>query len=138
MFLYYFKPILPGFTLSLEAEEQRKCLSCSNKEDTSANDHHDLLLDILLLVVHRDVHADCADYGNYASNCITQFDYVRDVLRNLLRYSGKCISSGSVVTRCVLGEGCCGAAKEHESSHLHAVGLEEVLCEHFDFLHFVS
>ena len=36
-------------------------------------------------IVNCDVHADCADYGNYASNCITQLDYVRDVLRKLLR-----------------------------------------------------
>jgi len=35
--------------LRLEVEEQRKCLSCSHKEDTSANDHHDLLLGNLLI-----------------------------------------------------------------------------------------
>ena len=39
----------------LDAEEQRQSLGCGDKEDTCANDHHDLLLDILLLVVHGDV-----------------------------------------------------------------------------------
>ena len=32
----------------LETEEQRECLGCCYKEDTCANDHHDLLLENLL------------------------------------------------------------------------------------------
>lgn len=41
----------------LDTEEQRQSLGCCDKEDTCANDHHYLLLDILLLVVHGDVIA---------------------------------------------------------------------------------
>ena len=33
----------------LETEEQRQSLSCSNEEDTCAYNHHDLLLEILLI-----------------------------------------------------------------------------------------
>ena len=33
----------------LETEEQRQSLSCCNEEDTCAYDHHDLLLEILLI-----------------------------------------------------------------------------------------
>ena len=32
----------------LDTEEQRQCLDCCDKEDTCANDHHDLLLENLL------------------------------------------------------------------------------------------
>ena len=32
-----------------DAEEQWQCLGCCNEEDTCANDHHDLLLEILLI-----------------------------------------------------------------------------------------
>lgn len=34
----------------LETEEQRQSLSCSNEEDTCAYNHHNLLLEILLIV----------------------------------------------------------------------------------------
>lgn len=34
-----------------KSEEQRKCLGCRDKENTGTDHHHDLLLDILLLVV---------------------------------------------------------------------------------------
>ena len=34
----------------LDTEEQRQSLGCCDKEDTCANDHHDLLLEILLIV----------------------------------------------------------------------------------------
>lgn len=33
-----------------ETEEQRKCLGCRNEEDTGSDHHHDLLLEILLIV----------------------------------------------------------------------------------------
>lgn len=33
---------------ALKAEEHGQCLGCCDEEDTSANDHHDLLLEILL------------------------------------------------------------------------------------------
>lgn len=42
--------------LTSNAEEQRQCLGCCNEENTCADDHHDLLLDILFLVVHGDVN----------------------------------------------------------------------------------
>lgn len=34
----------------LETEEQRQSLSCCNEEDTCAYNHHNLLLEILLIV----------------------------------------------------------------------------------------
>ena len=34
----------------LDTEEQRQSLGCCDKEDTCANDHHYLLLEILLIV----------------------------------------------------------------------------------------
>ena len=37
--------------LRTDTEEQRKSLGSSDEEDTGTDDHHDLLLDILLLVV---------------------------------------------------------------------------------------
>jgi hypothetical protein len=33
-----------------ESEKQRKCLGCRDKEDTGSDHHHDLLLEILLIV----------------------------------------------------------------------------------------
>ena len=35
--------------LTSDAEEQRQSLGCCNEENTCANDHHDLLLEILLI-----------------------------------------------------------------------------------------
>lgn len=42
--------------LTSDAEEQRQSLGCCNEENTCADDHHDLLLDVLFLVVHGDVN----------------------------------------------------------------------------------
>lgn len=50
------------------AEEEGQGLGCRNQEDTCAHDHHDLLLDILLLVVHSDVDADGSDHGHDSGN----------------------------------------------------------------------
>ena len=69
----------------LDTEEQWQSLGCCDKEDTCANDHHDLLLDILLLVVHGDVNRDRTDHSNNASDGITELHDERHVLRNLLR-----------------------------------------------------
>ena len=43
--------------LTTESKEQRKGLSCCNEEDTGSDNHHDLLLDILFLIVHSDIMA---------------------------------------------------------------------------------
>lgn len=51
-------------------EEEGQRLGCRNQEDTCAHDHHDLLLDILLLVVHRDVYTDGSDHGHDSGDCI--------------------------------------------------------------------
>ena len=56
--------------LTTDAEEQRQSLGCGNQEDTGTDEHHDALLDILLLVVHLDVHGDRTDNGNYTGNGI--------------------------------------------------------------------
>lgn len=50
------------------AEEEGQGLGCRNQEDTCAHDHHNLLLDILLFIVHRDVDADGSDHGHYFGN----------------------------------------------------------------------
>jgi len=67
--------------LTTDAEEQRQSLGCGDQEDTGTDEHHDALLDILLLVVHLNVHGDRTDNGNYTGNGITQLDGNRHVPR---------------------------------------------------------
>lgn len=60
----------------------------NNEEDTGSHDHHDLLLDVLLLVVHGDIYRDCTHDGHNAGNGVAQFHHNRHILGNLLRDSG--------------------------------------------------
>ena len=41
--------------LTADTEEQRQSLCCSNEENTCSADHHYFFLDVLFLIVHRDV-----------------------------------------------------------------------------------
>ena len=77
--------IFSHLRLTADAEEQRQSLCCSNEENTCSDDHHDLLFHVLLLIVHRDVNADCAHYGNYAGNGVTELHDDGDILGNFLR-----------------------------------------------------
>lgn len=52
----------------LETKEQRQTLSCCDEEDTSTYNHHDALLDILLLVVHLHIHTDGTNHGHDTGN----------------------------------------------------------------------
>ena len=45
-----------------DTEEQRQCLGCCNQEDTCADDHHNLLLEILLIA--RNVLIINTDWDN--------------------------------------------------------------------------
>ena len=63
--------------LTSNAEEQRQCLGCCNEENTCADDHHDLLLDVLFLVVHGDVNAYGSDNCNDTCNGIAASVFMR-------------------------------------------------------------
>ena len=65
------------YSLARYAKEQRQCLCGCHKENTSSHNHHDGLLDILLLIVHLDIHADSTYDRHYAGNGVTQFDHIR-------------------------------------------------------------
>ena len=69
----------------LDAEEQRQSLGSGNQEHTCADDHHDRLLDVLLLVVHLHIHGDGTDDGHDTCNGIAELGGDGDVLGNLLR-----------------------------------------------------
>ena len=71
--------------LTADTEEQRQSLSRSDKENTCAHDHHDLLLDILLLVVHGDIDADRAHNRNDPSDGVAEFDDDGYILGDFLR-----------------------------------------------------
>ena len=72
-------------------EEQWQCLCCCHEEDTCSYNHHDLFLDILLLIVHGDVNADGTHYGNNTCNGITELDHNRHVFGNFLRITQDCV-----------------------------------------------
>lgn len=122
----------------LDTEEQRQSLGCCDKEDTCANDHHYLLFDILLLVVHGDVNRDRTDHSNNASDGITELHDERHVLGNLLRDGCQSISAGSVITSGILGIGGNGATEEHQSKRLNSLGSKQIFRNCFDFLHLLS
>ena len=69
----------------LDAEEQRQSLGSGNQEHTCADDHHDRLLDVLLLVVHLHIHGDGTDDGHDTCNGIAELGGDGDILGNLLR-----------------------------------------------------
>ena len=57
-----------GIRHGLHTEEERQGLCRGHEEDAGADNHHDRLLDILLLVVHLDIDADCAHDGDNAGD----------------------------------------------------------------------
>ena len=110
-----------GHGLAGDAEEQRECLCGRHKENTSAHNHHDGLLDILFLVVHGDVNAYGSDNCNDTCNGIAELHHDRYILGNLLRHCGKRGRSCRVVAGCVLCHCCGGADKQHQGERFHAL-----------------
>jgi hypothetical protein len=64
----------------LYSEDPGSAARGGDEEDTSTNDHHDTLLDILLLVVHLDVNRNCTDDGNDTCQGIAKISNDRHIL----------------------------------------------------------
>lgn len=71
--------------MSGDSEEQWQCLGSRNQEDAGSDNHHDLLLDILLLVVHGDIDANRAYDGHDAGDGIAELDDDGHILGDFLR-----------------------------------------------------
>ena len=112
--------------LRSDTEEQRKSLGSSDEEDTGTDDHHDLLLDILLLVVHGDVHRDSTHNGYDTGDRIAELDNDRYVLGDLLRDGGKGSCTCRIVTSGVLGHHE-AAAEQHDGYSHHELLVKHCL-----------
>lgn len=124
-----------GIRHCLHTEEERQSLGSCDKEDAGADNHHDRLLHILLLVVHLDIDADCAHDGDNAGDGVAELDDDGDILGDFLRYGGQRGGARLVVACCVLGEHCHGADNHHHAEHLHALASEEAfefVCDFFN------
>ncbi len=124
-----------GIRHGSHTEEKRQSLRCGHEEDAGADNHHDRLLDILLLVVHLDIDADSAYDGDNAGDGVAELDDDGDILGDLLRDCGKCGGTRLVIAGGVLGEHGHGADNHHHAEHLHALASEEAfefVCDFFN------
>ena len=124
-----------GIRHDLHTEEERQSLCCGHEEDAGADNHHDRLLDILLLVVHLDIDADSAHDGDNAGDGVAELDDDGNILGDFLRDCGKCGGTRLVVAGGVLGEHGHGADNHHHAEHLHALASEEafeLVCDFFN------
>ena len=97
------------------------------KEDAGADDHHDLLLDVLLVVVHGDVDADGTDDRHDTGDGVAELHHDRDVFRDLLGDGGERARAGGVVTGRALGERRSAANEKHHGDSPRLRGGEELL-----------
>lgn len=74
-----------GIRHGSHTEEKRQSLGCGHEEDAGADNHHDRLLDILLLVVHLDIDADSTHDGDNAGDGVAELDDDGDILGDFLR-----------------------------------------------------
>ena len=124
-----------GIRHDLHTEEERQSLCCGHEEDAGADNHHDRLLDILLLVVHLDIDADSAHDGDNAGDGVAELDDDGNILGDFLGDCGQCGGTRLVVAGGVLGEHCHGTDNHHHAEHLHALASEEAfefVCDFFN------